>query len=559
MIDCLIIGPNDVDFEQHLKTLRLAFGRKSGAFQDQDLTFVTHRGKPYRALDLLNMINADKVDRPLTNTDFLWPTILVLGSYLNKHGFTFDYINEFTLERADLRRKLRENAYRLVAITTTLYVTDAPIKDIIAEIRSVDLDVLVIVGGPYIKNRLVGNDPADIDREFDGLGADIYVNSSEGQHALVEVLKALRRGGALRSIPNLIYRNRLDDVPGDEEADARSAVTPAFSFTRPETEYMPLDDNPIRYELFPEDHIGRFVSLATAKSCPYACAFCGFPSRAGAYTYLDVDAVERELDRIKALNVSTLTFLDDTFNVPKKRFKELLRMMIRKQYHFKWNSFYRSDQGDDETIALMAESGCEGVFLGIESASDEMLKTMNKTSRRKHYEAAIPVLKKAGIYTHANFIVGFPGETENTARETMNFIQEFQPSTYKSQLWYADNTSPIWKRREEFGIEGIGFSWSHSTMDSQRASELVDEMVQVIDRSVFLPQDGFGMWCIFYLQRHGMSRERVLEFLRLFGAEVKRKRAYPEHQEISETALARLYEVGRIPEMRPEPMLAHAH
>ena len=46
--------------------------------------------------------------------------------------------------------------------------------------------------------------------------------------------------------------------------------------------------------------------------------------------------------------------------------------MIRKKYGFRWNSFYRCDQGDEETIKLMAEAGCEGVFLGVESGSDEI-------------------------------------------------------------------------------------------------------------------------------------------------------------------------------------------
>lgn len=74
---------------------------------------------------------------------------------------------------------------------------------------------------------------------------------------------------------------------------------------------------------------------------------------------MSVACVERELDAIKAAGTAThLYFMDDTFNVPKKRFQEILRMMIRNQYNFKWKSFYRSDHGDEETIALMQESGC---------------------------------------------------------------------------------------------------------------------------------------------------------------------------------------------------------
>src|SRR4029078_1736945 len=103
----------------------------------------------------------------------------------------------------------------------------------------------------------------------------------------------------------------------------------------------------------------EFVTLRTAKSCPFSCSFCGFPQRAGKYKYLGVELLEKELDDIRNIGtVTTLTFLDDTFNVPKERFKEILRMMIRNNYGFKWNSFFRSDHGDDEHIVMLGHTGC---------------------------------------------------------------------------------------------------------------------------------------------------------------------------------------------------------
>ncbi len=142
--------------------------------------------------------------------------------------------------------------------------------------------------------------------------------------------------------------------------------------------------------------------------------------------------------------------------------------------------------------------------------------------------------------------MGFPGETEETARETMEFVKAMRPDTYKSQLWYADNTSPIWARREELGIEGGGFAWSHKTMNSDEATRLVDIMYQEITESAFLPQDGFGIWCIFYLQRRGMTREQVLTFLRAWSLEVGRKRLDPTIQETPRETFEMLRRMGRI-------------
>lgn len=554
MIDCLIIGQNDVDFEDHVRTIKYSFGKKSGAYQDQDLTFVTHKGDYYRAMDLINYANEDQLVKPLSNMDFIWPTILVLGSHLAKNGLTFDYVNEFKFEKESLAHKLRTNSYRSIAITTTLYVTEAPILDIIQFIREIDKDVNIIIGGPYIKNRTTGNPCNKLSVEFDRIGGDIYVDSSEGQQALVNVLKALKQGQCLSETDNLIFRKKYlknTSAPHMGDEFTRPYSDDQFYFTKEEIEYNELADSTIDFSLFPQDTFNHFLSVATAKSCPYSCAFCGFPARAGKYKYMSVEEVEKEFDKIKDLGVDVLTILDDTFNVPKKRFKELLRMMIRNNYGFRWNSFYRSDQGDQETIELMAESGCEGVFLGMESGSNRMLEKMAKTSRREHYAAAIPLLRENNIYTHANIIIGFPGETEETVRESLEFIQEFKPDTYKAQLWYADNLTPVWQKREEYEIEGIGFSWSHYTMNSDQACDWIDYMYGEITDSAFLPQDGFGMWCIFYLQKMGMSRQQVLNFLKCFGEEILRKRQNPQDQEIPQKHLEQLLKLARIDQLNP--------
>src|SRR5205085_1938539 len=138
----------------------------------------------------------------------------------------------------------------------------------------------------------------------------------------------------------------------------RYVMTPA------ELESNPLEEHMIDYSLFPKEDFNEFLTLRTAKSCPFSCSFCGFPQRAGKYKYLSVDLVEKELDAIRNIGrVTTLTFIDDTFNVPKERFREIMRMMIRNNYGFKWNSFYRSDHGDEKTVELMAQAGCEGANL----------------------------------------------------------------------------------------------------------------------------------------------------------------------------------------------------
>jgi anaerobic magnesium-protoporphyrin IX monomethyl ester cyclase len=523
MTDSLIIGFSDSNFGEYEQMVR-AMGADSGAYRDLNLAFVSYNNKPYRSLDILSHFylepdNGGKLPRHAKgfhNADFMWPVVLYLGSYLHRRGFSFDYVNLFHLEKDKLKDKLLHDDILTIAITTTLYVTPHPIVEIINFIRQYNDKVKIIVGGPYIHNQSRMGDQITLHRLYKLIGADFYVISQEGEETLANLIATLKAGASLDSVDNIAYKK-----------DSKYVVTAS------RVESNPLEENPVDYSLFPRSEVGEFISLRTAKSCPFACSFCGFPQRAGKYTYTDVSLVEKELNLLADLGVTTLTFLDDTFNVPKARFREILKMMANNKYGFKWNSFYRSDHGDEETIELMGKAGCEGVFLGVESGSDKLLETMNKTSRRHNYMKAIPLLQAAGISAYASIIIGFPSETYETVQESISLIEEAKPDFFRAQLWYADPMTPIWNQREQYGVKGGMFNWSHNTMDSQMACDLIEKMFLSVENSVWMPQNGFEQWSIFYLQRKGMTLDQIKTFLRYFNAGVRQKLIDPQATEIA--------------------------
>ena len=525
-MDCLIIGFNDSDFQEYVEMVK-SMGTDSGAFRDVNLAYVEYENRPYQSMDLLNKFyfgDDYKEAAYFHNSDFLWPVITYLGSYLARRGFSFDYINLFHAGKERLREKLLAGDILTIAITTTLYVSVEPILEIMSFIKKYNKMAKVIIGGPYIANQMKMHDHLTVQRLFHYIGADFYVDSSEGEQALVNIITALKNGSDFDAVDNIIYRSGKH-----------------FTFTKKAIESNSLEENMIMYDLFPREEAKGFVTLRTAKSCPFSCSFCGFPQRAGRYTYLSVDHVEQELNAIRDnMGAATLTFIDDTFNVPKARFKELLRMMIRNKYDFKWNSYLRSDHVDEEAIGLMRESGCEGVFLGAESGSDTILERMNKTSRRKDYLKVIPLLKAAGIITYTSLIIGFPGETPATVNETRSFVEEAQPDFFRAQLWYCDPMTPIWNEREKYGVKGSAFNWSHDTMDVKIACALIDDLFLTIKNSVWLPQNGFELWSVYYLQRKGMTLAQIKTFLQSFNDIIKQKLVNPKQVEVDRVVLENL-------------------
>lgn len=519
-LDCFIIGHNELGTsELHYQLSR--GGVKSGSYKDFNLGFITKPdGKEHFSLtELHNEVIEDK-SKLIREANTFNAAISYVGSYLSSRDLSFDYVTSVREEYDKLKDTLQNSKVMTVAVLTTLYVTPNPIVEVIKLVREWNPDAKIVVGGPFITTLCRTKDDDHVDYVCSKLiGADYYINSSKGEEALKDLINALKGNGDIQKVKNLFYYPDGKPVKNEKE-----------------TETQGLADNMVDWNLYGDDP-KEFVNIRTAVSCPYACAFCGFPENAGAYQTTGVELVEKELKDLIAYNpnLKSIYFIDDTFNVPKARFKELLRSWIKNKFEFKWHSYLRCQHVDEETIQLMAESNCEGVFLGIESGSDTILKNMNKQAKVQHYAKGIEMLKKAGIMTFGAFIVGFPGENLKTFKETMDFIESSGLDFFRSQMWFCEHITPIWRQRDEYGITGEGFEWTHKTMNSKVATSFVDRMFMDIKNVVWLPQHDFDYENVFRLLNNGLSVDQIKEIVSSFNSFIMHKLKNPSNTKISAT------------------------
>jgi len=516
-INCLLIGHNDMDFEKYEKAVRDK-GTNKGAFRDLEKNYVRYHKPPYHAMQMFNLFSPPDCS-PISMGDSFSNAVAYLGTYLSRRGLTFDYVHTFQEEKKELAHKLREEEIGAVAIITTYYVSVLPILEIIDFIKSHHSTVKIIVGGPFISTEVRTRQPEDMEFLFQSMGADFYVYSSQGEAALVEILRYLENSGytSIEQIDNIFYKT--DD---------------GYRATRWVQEDNVLSQNMVNWELFSQ-RLGEYVNIRTSISCPFSCTFCSFPRHAGKHRTADLEAVKKELDTLdKIPGVKILNFIDDTFNVPPDRFKKLLKMMIKQKYRFNWVSYFRCQYADNETVELMKQSGCLGVFIGVESGSAAILKNMNKAATVEKYRAGIELLKKHDIVSHGSFLVGFPGETPDTVEDTMRFIKETPLDFYHTQLWFYERITPIWEHRETYGLQGDGYDWRHNTMDNKMASDLIDRRLFLpIEQPVWVPLYNFNFNTIWQLVLRGMDITSVKKFLTAFAKGMKEKIANPSQKEIS--------------------------
>jgi p-methyltransferase len=499
-IDCIVVGPHIAELHDLAERARSTRG-VSAHWDDVTLSSVLVGGRRLSYMDLLNKSLGEATGRPHQLSPFLTPSAAVchLTSFLRRRRLNVEIVNFFDAERDRFRALLAERP-RAVVLTTTFYVEPEPLAEVIRFVREHAPEVKIIAGGPYVLRLGSNLDDATQDYLLQDIGADFYIVDSQGEDTLARLLHAFRRAAdPTDGVPNLIWTR-------DQQEFHRTPRAP---------ERNDLDENAVDWSLLDDGFLKPTVYMRTALSCPFACTFCNYPVVAGEHVLNELDVVMRQLHWLRDHGVENVAFVDDTFNVPLPRFKALLRRMIDERLGLKWMSFFRCSNADPETFELMARSGCSLVFIGIESADEDVLQRMNKFAKVERYRDGLRRLNEQGIISYVSMIVGFPGETQRTVEKSMEFIETARPTVWGSQIFYHDPRTPLEAQAAQLGLRGTGYAWSHDTCDWRDAARWMREMLAGVRGSEWVGGYGLGSWGLFYLLTRGYTIERIKSFLRL--------------------------------------------
>lgn len=251
----------------------------------------------------------------------------------------------------------------------------------------------------------------------------------------------------------------------------------------PDRPYIPnLDDLPLPlHHLLPWDNYrlplikGPYTFVVPSRGCPAGCKYC---IKHVSYNYSvrvrSAENIMAELWMLKKLGINNVMLYADLFTVNREQVMSICKAMIEEKIDMKWMCNSRVDYVDEEMLAMMGKAGCHMISWGIESGSEEILKRARKGASPDKAAQALRWSRKAGIKNFGYFIIGLPGETEETIKQTIAFSKTLPLNVAIFHIAAPYPGTPFFYEVVENGWFRPGTNWEQVDMDQSTVLDYAD-------------------------------------------------------------------------------------
>ena len=259
----------------------------------------------------------------------------------------------------------------------------------------------IVLGGPYvttIMEEIFLETPAD------------FAVYGEGELTFSDLIFHIKKQKEISSIMGLMYISQTGVViknPPREHIDNLDILPfPAYDLFRMN-----------RYPLH---------RIVTSRGCPFSCVFCNSTSIwQSKWRSRSAENVVEEISfLLKKYKNKTFVFSDNSFNINLKRVDAFCEIIIQRKLKFLWSTPVRVEKITQELAHKMRKAGCFNVGIGIESANNRILENMCKCLTIEEVTSGISIFKKAGIEVLGQFVIGSPGDTIQTVKESIEFAKK---------------------------------------------------------------------------------------------------------------------------------------
>lgn len=328
------------------------------------------------------------------------------------------------LTREDVLDRLKQWKPDILGFMMTTYMFPETLEW--ARYLKKNLRVPVIIGGYNL--RVYPNESVSVEGPDFGCFNSAYCTVPR----LLEELEGRRR---FQDVPGLIYKEngqvRMNPYGDDPKFD---------DYPNPARHLLPN-------ELYAEFTTERknFTVMVTSKGCPKGCLFC----EAGhtPYNPRSPETVLKEIEECRTkYGIREIDFFDYDFCIDRRRVEAICDGLIKNRLDVTWACRTRIDSVDEAFLRKMRKAGCARIYYGIESGVQEILDRLNKGITLQQIRDTIEITRGTGIRSLGFFLVGSPGETRETFRETVKFAKSLNLDYVQFSKLTAKPFTPYWRQ-----------------------------------------------------------------------------------------------------------------
>ena len=256
---------------------------------------------------------------------------------------------------------------------------------------------------------------------------DVVVKG-QGELTFHHLCETLHSAGSLANVPGIFFKDNGEVTRTGERPYADINSLPAKPY-----ELIDLEAYFARTGT-------RWLQYYTSYGCPYSCTYCCNPSLYGRrFNPMSSRRVAEEIQQlVLTYRGEYVGFTDDDFTVNEKRIAELCQCLLDVGFHTPWSAQARADQiarFSDETLKLMVDSGCDHLFFGIETGSENVLKLMDKRETNQHGLQSAEKCARFQITSGFYSIFGYPGETRHDILDTLRLLEELRAINPRAEVY----------------------------------------------------------------------------------------------------------------------------
>ena len=333
-----------------------------------------------------------------------------LAAVAEKNGYAVKVVDclPVDMDYDEMKREVATFEPEIVGITSVTATYSSALKAAHASKESFP-EALTVLGGPHATFMDINtlNECADVD----------VVVRREGEETFLELARCVAKEKKLDEVAGITFRKNRKIV----QTPDRPFIQNLDELPFPALEHFPLN----KYQIFGK----TYLPIITSRGCPFQCAFCS-TSRMVGKTFR-ARSPKNVLDELEVLRdkhgAESFVFYDDMFTFDKKRTHKICDEIKKRKFRLPWDCTTRVDQVSRELLAKLREAGCQEIFFGVESGSQKILDAVNKKTSIEQNEKAIKLAKEAGLFVEISVVIGYPGETRQTLKQTLDFIRKVKP------------------------------------------------------------------------------------------------------------------------------------